>query len=84
MTPVLSVVSSRSTRRRFRAPSGQAERVSDVPGRFLFPNGIVVRNGFGRDMADLLLDDLRSATEFLEALPAPLPTDPSHTENFHH
>jgi len=26
--------------------SGQAERVSDVPGRFLFPNGIVVRNGF--------------------------------------
>jgi sugar lactone lactonase YvrE len=26
--------------------SGQAERVSDVPGRFLFPNGIVVRGGF--------------------------------------
>ncbi len=25
--------------------SGQAERVSDVPGRFLFPNGIVVRDG---------------------------------------
>ena len=26
--------------------SGQAERVSDIPGRFLFPNGIVVRDGF--------------------------------------
>jgi len=26
--------------------SGQAERVSDVPGRFLFPNGIVARGGF--------------------------------------
>jgi len=44
----------------------------------------VVRNGFGRDMADLLLADLRSATEFLEALHAPLPADPSHTENFRH
>ncbi|HSL94818.1 MAG TPA: hypothetical protein VLA35_02710 [Thermoleophilia bacterium] len=31
--------------RRFGS-SGQAERVSDVPGRFLFPNGIVVRGGF--------------------------------------
>ena len=55
------------------------ESLTDVAGL-----RIVVRNGFGRDMADLLLDDLRSATKFLEALPAPLPDDPSHTENFHH
>ena len=55
------------------------ESLTDVAGL-----RIVVRNGFGRDMADLLLDDLRSATEFLEALHAPLPADPSHTENFRH
>ena len=45
---------------------------------------VVVRNGFGRDLADLFLDDLRRATEFLESLPARLPADPSHTESFRH
>ena len=30
---------------------------------------VVVRNGFGRDLADLFLDDLRRTTEFLESLP---------------
>jgi glutamate decarboxylase len=45
---------------------------------------VVVRNGFGRDMADLLLLDLRRATAFLEQLDAPLPKDPSHTESFRH
>ncbi len=45
---------------------------------------VVVRNGFGRDLADLFLDDLRRATEFLESLPARLPHDPSHTESFRH
>ena len=43
---------------------------------------VVVRNGFGRDLADLFLDDLRRATDFLESLPARLPADPSHTESF--
>ena len=45
---------------------------------------VVVRNGFGRDLADLFLDDLRRATEFLESLPAKLPHDPDHTESFRH
>ena len=34
---------------------------------------IVVRAGLNLDMADLLLDHLRSVTEFLESLSAPLP-----------
>jgi glutamate decarboxylase len=45
---------------------------------------IVIRNGFGRDMADLLLEDLQRATEYLEGLPAKLPHDPAHTESFRH
>ncbi|HYO18218.1 MAG TPA: glutamate decarboxylase, partial [Dermatophilaceae bacterium] len=45
---------------------------------------VVVRNGFGRDLADLFLADLRRATEFLEGLPGRLPADPSHTESFRH
>jgi len=45
---------------------------------------IVVRNGFGRDLADLLLDDLRRATGYLEHLLVELPADPSHTESFRH
>ena len=45
---------------------------------------IVVRNGFGRDLADLLLHDLRRATEFLEGLDAQLPSDPSQGESFRH
>jgi glutamate decarboxylase len=45
---------------------------------------VVVRNGFGRDMADLFLLDLARATEFLEGLDQTLPHDPSHTESFRH
>jgi glutamate decarboxylase len=45
---------------------------------------VVVRNGFGRDLADLFLDDLARATSFLESLPAKLPHDPSHHESFRH
>jgi glutamate decarboxylase len=45
---------------------------------------IVVRNGFGRDLADLFLDDLRRATEFLEGLSDRLPSDPSRGESFRH
>ena len=43
---------------------------------------IVVRNGFSRDLADLLVGDLKSHVAYLEKLPAPLP-QPSH-ESFHH
>ncbi len=36
---------------------------------------IVVRAGMTHEMADLLLDDLRAQTEFLESLDAPLPSE---------
>ncbi|MCT0199890.1 glutamate decarboxylase [Synechococcus sp. CS-1325] len=45
---------------------------------------VVVRNGFGRDLAELFLQDLIGATTFLESLAAKLPHDPGHTENFRH
>ena len=45
---------------------------------------IVVRNGFGRDMAELLLNDLRHATEFFEGLDRPMPDDPDHAPGFSH
>jgi glutamate decarboxylase len=45
---------------------------------------VVVRNGFSRDMADLFLSDLATATQFLESLSTKLPHDPSHTDSFAH
>ena len=45
---------------------------------------VVVRNGFGHDLADLFFDDLARATEFLGSLPSRLPHDPSNTESFRH
>ena len=36
---------------------------------------IVVRAGMTHEMADLLLDDLREQTDFLESLDAPLPSE---------
>jgi glutamate decarboxylase len=45
---------------------------------------IVVRNGFGRDFADLLLDDLRKATDFFEGLEGPMPRDPGSGAGFAH
>jgi glutamate decarboxylase len=44
---------------------------------------IVVRNGMSRDLADLLLADLRRHVEYLEDMPAPLP-QPDHRHGFHH
>jgi glutamate decarboxylase len=43
---------------------------------------VVVRNGFSRDLADLLVADLRRHVEYLEALPVPLPQQEHH--GFHH
>jgi glutamate decarboxylase len=45
---------------------------------------VVVRNGFGSDLADLFLEDLRRVTAFLDGLSTRLPHDPSHTESFRH
>ena len=44
---------------------------------------IVVRNGFGRDLADLLIADIKKSVAYLESLEAPLPPDPS-PHNFRH
>jgi glutamate decarboxylase len=43
---------------------------------------IVVKNGFSRDLADLLIADLQRHLEYLEQLTAPLP--PSGGAAFHH
>lgn len=45
---------------------------------------VVVRNGFGRDLAENFLSDLRRAMDYLEGLEQPLPHDPAHTESFRH
>ena len=44
---------------------------------------IVVRNGFGRDLADMFLQDLIDETEQLDSLRHPLP-QPEARESFHH
>jgi glutamate decarboxylase len=44
---------------------------------------IVVRSGMSHDMADLLLDDLRERTKWLESLDGPLPR-PAETQPFSH
>ena len=44
---------------------------------------IVVRNGMSRDLADLLIGDLRRHVAYLEAMPAHLP-QPEHRHGFHH
>ena len=44
---------------------------------------IVVRNGFDRDLADILINDIRYTADYLSKLAAPLPPDPS-PHNFHH
>jgi glutamate decarboxylase len=43
---------------------------------------VVVRNGFSRDLADLLVADLRRHVEYLDTLAAPLPQ--TGTSGFHH
>ncbi len=45
---------------------------------------VVIRNGFGHDLADLFFDDLARSTAFLESIGAAVPHDPSHTESFRH
>lgn len=44
---------------------------------------VVVRNGFSRDLADLLVTDLRRHVDYLDKLPAPLPTSGAG-ESFRH
>jgi glutamate decarboxylase len=44
---------------------------------------IVVRNGMSRDLADLLIGDLRRHVAYLESMPAHLP-QPEHRHGFHH
>ncbi|MGA7688455.1 MAG: glutamate decarboxylase, partial [Jiangellales bacterium] len=73
-------VSAKMRERGWQVPAySLPDTLTDVSGL-----RVVVRNGFGRDLADLFLDDLRSATQYLEGLPARLPPDPSHTDSFSH
>jgi glutamate decarboxylase len=44
---------------------------------------IVVREGFSRDLADMLLDDLRKAIQHFEAQPGYKPTPPKHVGKTH-
>jgi glutamate decarboxylase len=44
---------------------------------------VVVRNGMSRDLADLLIADLRRHVDYLEHIPAALP-QPEHRHGFHH
>ncbi|RSX55332.1 glutamate decarboxylase [Bifidobacterium samirii] len=44
---------------------------------------IVVRNGFSRDLADDFLADLEDAVRYLDALPAPMPSQ-ARSAGFHH
>ncbi len=67
------------------------ERGWQVPAYTMPPNAedlaglrIVVRNGFGRDLADLLLADLRHAVDYFENLDGPIPHDPDHKASFAH
>ncbi len=67
------------------------ERGWQVPAYTMPPNAedlaglrIVVRNGFGRDLADLFLQDLQHAVEFFENLDGPMPHDPDHGAAFSH
>jgi glutamate decarboxylase len=55
------------------------ENLTDVSGL-----RVVVRNGFGRDMADLLLDDLKRAVAFFENLDGPMPHEAVQAESFRH
>ncbi len=73
-------VSAKLRERGWQVPAySLPDNLTDVSGL-----RVVVRNGFGRDLADLFLDDLRRATDYLESLPVRLPTDPSNTESFAH
>ena len=73
-------VSAKLRERGWQVPAySLPDNLTDVAGL-----RIVVRNGFGRDMADLFLGDLRRATQYLESLSAPVQHDPAHTQSFSH
>ena len=44
----------------------------------------VVRAGFSRDMADLLLDDIERAVDWFESLDGPMPAPAERPSSFHH
>ncbi len=73
-------VSAKMRERGWQLPAySLPDNLADVSGL-----RVVVRNGFGRDLADLFLDDLRRATEFLDSLTDRLPQDPGNTASFRH
>jgi glutamate decarboxylase len=74
----------------FDVSDGLRKRGWQVPA-YTFPRNlqdtavlrVVVRNGFSRDLADLLASDLRREVHQLEQVTAPLPRHPDRTK-FHH
>ena len=74
----------------FDVSDGLRKRGWQVPA-YTFPENltdvsvlrVVVRNGFGRDLADMFLQDLANETRQLDALHHPLP-QPEARESFHH
>jgi glutamate decarboxylase len=73
-------VSAKLRERGWQVPAySLPDNLTDVSGL-----RIVVRNGFGHDLANLFLDDLTRALEYFEALESPMPHDPAHTESFRH
>jgi glutamate decarboxylase len=45
---------------------------------------LVIRNGFSRDVVDILLDDIGAAVGYFDGLSGPMAHDPAHTPSFHH
>ena len=45
---------------------------------------VVLRNGVSIDLIELLLDDMRKAVAFLDALPGPTPKEHAAKAVFHH
>jgi glutamate decarboxylase len=45
---------------------------------------IVVRNGVSMDLADYLLENIRDAVAYLEALSSPMPREQRTTKSYHH
>jgi glutamate decarboxylase len=45
---------------------------------------LVIRAGFSRDMADVLLEDMERAVDWFERLDAPMPSPHDVQPSFHH
>ena len=58
--------------------------VADGPSLALAVLRLVIRAGFSRDMADVLLEDMERAVDWFERLDAPMPSPHQVQPSFHH